>query len=223
MLLGATFEGLEGVLPGIVNPSFDEGLNGWTVGGDNAVQNVTGPIQNLRGLNVRRSFYAVPNRLWARVVDTFENPTAAPITATLQYETYLGSEGDGVIYSPDGNNRSLASWDGLGLDRDLGLVFGDMDVAYESATDVDPTFALVPGNALVTSARTVTIAPGATVALVHFLVLNTDVTADVATDETTRIMVIDTVINDILSHYQSDGQYRTGMTQEQIDAVINFP
>ena len=50
--------------------------------------------------------------------------------------------------------------------------------------------------------------------------INTGETASAITDKATAI---DTEVLRILNNFWSDVQYREGMTQEQIDAVLNFP
>ena len=50
----------------------------------------------------------------------------------------------------------------------------------------------------------------------------TDVGTSKALTNTAGSPDVDAVVADIIANYATDGQYRSGMTQAQIDAVINF-
>ena len=69
---------------------------------------------------------------------------------------------------------------------------------------------------------TITVAPGESVAIVNFIVMYGIDTGATATDATARETEIDAAANAIVVNYWKDGQYRSGMTREQIDAIINF-
>jgi hypothetical protein len=47
-------------------------------------------------------------------------------------------------------------------------------------------------------------------------------TGATATDASARATAIDAAAKAIVVNFWRDGQYRSGMTQEQIDAIINF-
>jgi hypothetical protein len=47
-------------------------------------------------------------------------------------------------------------------------------------------------------------------------------TGTTALATTERAALVDDVANDILANYLTDGQYQSGMTQEQIDTTVTF-
>ena len=205
----------------VTNGDFETGnLSGWTVNSPQEIQNMTSGVRTLEGLDVKRSFYTVPNKKWARWVDVFENNTASSITRDLTYATNLGSDGSGIIYlTPGTSGKALTSWDGSSSDRDVGIVFGSgATVPFTSDTGLGDNF----GNDQIDETRSITVPAGGRVAVVHFIVMNGTDTGQTATDITALATDIDTVVKDIVDNFRSDIQYRNGMTQQQIDAIINF-
>jgi hypothetical protein len=47
-------------------------------------------------------------------------------------------------------------------------------------------------------------------------------TGETATDITAQATAIDAEAVTIVDNFWADGQYRTGMTQDQIDSIVNF-
>ncbi len=75
---------------------------------------------------------------------------------------------------------------------------------------------------MITHRYDITVAPGETVVIVNFIIMNGVDTGDTATGITDLAIAIDAEANTIVDNFWRDGQYRTGMTQDQIDAILNF-
>lgn len=218
----------------ISNGDFETGdLSDWSVNDPDELQNFTSADEDIAGLTVTRSFYTVPDKLWGRWVDTFTNNTAAAIATTVEYNANLGSDSSGILYlTPGTDGRSLTGWDGdaqedppdatsSGNDRDFAFVFGDVDIVdFTSATALDNGNS--DGNDNISHSYPITVNPGEMVAIVNFVIMNGVDTGETATDVTARATAIDAAALDIVNDFWDDGQYRSGMTQEQIDAIINF-
>ena len=216
----------------MVNGDFETGiLSGWSTNAPNELQNMTSGAETLSGLTVTRSFYTVPDQLWGRWVDVFTNETAATISATVSYEGDLGSDDYGILYlTPETLGMSLTGWDGEAQedppspasssnDRDFAFVFGNVDnLDFTSATAIDAG----DGSDFIEHSYDIAVAPGETVAIVNFIVMNGVDTGETAADATARATAIDTEAKRIVDNFWNDGQYRTGMTQAQIDAIENF-
>ncbi|ALC17644.1 hypothetical protein DSOUD_2916 [Desulfuromonas soudanensis] len=213
----------------LVNGDFETGdLSGWTTNAPQELQNVTSGVRTLEGLNVTRSFYTVPNRLWGRWVDVFENPGVTPITVSVTYTTDLGHDngtpgaGTGMIAYTPGTTGALSSWDNLAgdRDRDLGLVFGRAEAVL---FDAPSAIGLADGDDLITVTYNLTVPALGRRALVNFVVMNGIDTGEISSvTASTRPVEIDAENMKILSGYGTDPQYQEGMTQEQIEAVVNF-
>jgi hypothetical protein len=205
----------------LTNGDFESGdLTGWTTNTPQEVQNMTSGVRTLEGLDVTRSFYTVPNSLWGRWVDVFTNNTGSDITKTITYYTNLGSDDSGIIYyTPGTSNHALTSWDGACYDRDIGLVFG-------TATSVDFTSDDDLGNGngddSIYVTYDITVPAGGKAAIVNFVIMSGTDTCQTASDISARATEVDTAAAEIVNHFWTDGQYRTGMTQEQVDAIKNF-
>ncbi len=197
-------------------------LNGWTTNTPAEAQNMTSSVEhNHDGLDVTRSFYTVPNKLWGRWVDVFENPTSSAITTTIGYETVLGSAGYAIIYdTPSTSKKAITAWDGSQTTRDIGMVFGNADqVDYTTATALNTQ----DGIDTIDFYYNITVQPGGRVALVNFIILGTYDTSLTAVDASALATEIDNEAQNIVNNFWTDPQYRDGMTQQQIDAIINFP
>ena len=228
----------------IVNGGFETGnLTGWSVNSPSVSQNMTSGPRNfgcdyisdplcssplpLDGLTVQRSFYTVPNKLWGRWVDEFENPDlVSAITTTVTYHTNLGSDNCGVIYdTPGTGGKAITSWDTSWDDRDIGMVFGLVSSkTYTSTTVQDPLWTNnnCDGSDDIFFNYVITVPAGGKVALVNFIILGSHDTGLTATSVADKAAAIDAEAAKIVSNFWTDGQYRTGMTQEQIDAISNF-
>jgi hypothetical protein len=213
----------------LVNGDFETGdLSGWTTNVPQELQNVTSGTRTLGNLEVTRSFYTVPNRLWGRWVDVFQNPGSSPVTRTVTYTTDLGHDegtpgaGTGMIAYTPGTTGALSSWDNLAGqgDRDVGLVFGSGAApVFKSATGIDTA----SGNDLITVEYTITVPALGRRALVNFVVMNGIDTGELTgVTASTRPGEIDAENIKILGGYGTDPQYQEGMTQEQIESVVNF-
>ncbi len=216
----------------IANGDFETGdLTGWTTNSPAELQNMTSGEETLADLTVTRSFYTVPDKLWGRWVDVFKNETGAAISVTVAYDGNLGSDGNGVLYLTLGTSgMALTGWDGeeqedpadptsSSNDRDFAFVFGNvdnLDFTSVSAINADD------GIGSIEHSYDITVAPGETVAIVSFVVMNGIDTGETATDVTATATAIDTEAKKIVDNFWDDGQYRTGMIQEQIDAIVNF-
>jgi len=154
-------------------------------------------------------------------VDVFENNTITATSVTITYHTNLGNDSQGIIYTPTGSSsQALVSWDGDGADRDLGMVFGNaVSLTYLSATTISGS----DGSDDIYFYYPITVPANSKVSIVNFIVMNGINTGETASAITDKATAIDTEVLRILNNFWSDVQYREGMTQEQIDAVLNFP
>ncbi len=217
-----------GTIDYVTNGDFEtRDLTGWTTNTPAEVQNMTSSAKKHDGLDVRRSFYTVPNKLWGRWVDMYENNTTSAITTTINYETVLGSCGSAIIYeTPSTNQWALTVWEGTQTSRDIGMVFGKADLREEYFTSDDilnDVSCVGAGSDTIEIDYHITVPPGGRVALVNFIILGTYDTSLNAADTSTRATQIDREALKIVNNFWTDPQYRDGMTQQQIDAVINFP
>lgn len=204
----------------LINGGFETGdMRGWTVS-HRDVQNMTSGKRSLSGLKVSRSFYTQPNQLWGRWVDEFENPTATDIRATIKYGTNLGSDGGGIIYfTPGTGGQALTIWDGYRYRRDVGMVFGTANrVNYSSATGMN----LWDGSDIIATDFDVIVPANGRIAVANFILMNTRVTATSATSATATADQIDAAAQEIVNGFRTDPKYQTGLTREQIDAIINL-
>lgn len=204
----------------VTNGDFEAGGTGWVVPTTKVAQNVRSGVRTIHGLNVQRTFFTQPNKLWARMTDEFVNLTGSPITATVKYVTDLGSDNSGIIYrTPDAGNRALTTWDGDNSDRDVGLVHGAMDTVTFTSDD-----GLGNGNGSedVEFSRSITVPAGGRVTVVNFVVMSGTDTADGAVDINARATEVDTVAAAIANNFRTDVSYQRGMTQDQLDTVVNF-
>jgi hypothetical protein len=215
----------------VVNGDFElKNLSGWTTNSPQEVQNVTSGVRTLAGLSVTRSFYTVPNRLWGRWVDVFENPSSDPITVDVTYTTNLGHDngtdgfGTGMVaFTPGSSDKALSSWDNLAGagDRDIGLVFGSG--ATVTPLRLPTAVVTADGDDEITVTYTITVPRLGRRALVNFVVMNgVDTGEKSAVRDIDRPVEIDVENMKILGRYGTDPQYREGMTQEQIESVVNF-
>jgi hypothetical protein len=215
----------------VSNGDFETGnLTGWTTNEPEELQNFTSAAETIADLTVTRSFYTVPDKSWGRWVDVFTNETDTAITTTIEYQHNLGSDDAGILYlTPGTDGQALTGWDAeadsgydpssSSNDRDFAFVFGDVnEVVFTSATGLDTG----DGSDSITHNYNVTVEPGETIAIVNFVVMNGIDTNMTATDETALATAIDAEVTNILTNFWTDNQYRTGMTQAQIDAIINL-
>jgi hypothetical protein len=212
----------------VVNGGFETGdLTGWSANTPSVVQNMTSGERILENLRVKRSFYTVPNKLWGRWVDVFENPDlVSAVTTTVTYRTNLGSDYCGVIYdTPGTGGKAITSWDSTWDDRDIGMVFGlASSKTYTSTTVPDPLWTNdnCDGDDNIAVEYVITVPAGGKAALVNFVIMGSYDTGLTATSVTDRAAEVDAEASRIVNNFWTDGQYRTGMTQEQIDAIKNF-
>jgi len=209
----------------IKNGDFETGnLAWWSANSPVEVQNMTTAERFMDNLWVSRSFYTVPNKLWGRWVDVFRNDTISAATTTVTYHTTLGSGQCGVIYdTPGTGGKAITSWDSSQHDRDVGMVFGLVSTkTYTSNPVFTTSYASCTGNVNISYDYVITVPAGGRVALVNFIILGSHDTGLTATSITSKAAEIDAEVAKIVSNFWTDGQYRTGMTQEQINAIKNF-
>ncbi|TFZ07766.1 hypothetical protein [Ramlibacter humi] len=208
-----------GAVEYVTNGNFAAGGTGWTVPAVKIVQNVQSGVRTLAGLEVQRMFFSQPNATWGRFTDTFRNPTGAPITVTVTYASNLGSDGYGILYTtPGANGKALTAWDGNTGDRDVAIVYGTGTPTFTSASALNTN----DGNDDIFVAYPLTVAAGATVTLVHFIVMNGTDTGQTAADTTARATATDTAAADIATNFRNNVAYRRGMLQPQLDTLANF-
>jgi hypothetical protein len=208
----------------LTNGDFEAGGTGWTVPDSKVAQNVRSGVRTLAGLEVQRTLFTQPDKLWARMTDEFVNPTASPITASVRYYSEPGAGSTSVIYpTPGAGNRAVSSWDSDGNKRDIGLVHGSLG-APGSSIDYTSDDGLGSGNGSgsIDMYRSITVPAGGRVTVVNFVILNGTATAQTATDINARATEVDTVAAAIANNFRTDVSYQRGMTQDQLDTVVNF-
>lgn len=224
----------------IVNGDFETGdLTGWETNIPQESQNITSGTRTLStdsfSVNVTRSFFTVPNNLWGRWVDVFENPGSAQIAVPIRYTVFLGANldeqrpdgsyiGTAVIYDPETGGRALTAWDARELlgfvgSRDVGLVFGTLEADQISLTDL----ATMDGDPEIYLEDLLLIPPGGRRAVVNFIVMNGTDTGESAVDLTARATQIDEENRRIVENFWTDPQYLQGIPQDIRDVIVNFP
>jgi len=212
----------------VTNGGFEFGnATSWSEGSIQTVRNLTSGSRTLEGLGVMRSFFSPPGSLWGRWVDVFQNDTGSEIIATVIYDTFLGSSDYGITYETPGSaGQAISSWDGDDRDgvvplRDVGIVFGVGDASFDTSDAIgNPN-----GGGFVVVEFDVTVPAGERVAIVHFIVMNGVATGLTAASAADKASAIDAEVLRILDGYPDDGsvnEFTNGMTQAQIDAVLNF-
>lgn len=210
----------------VVNGDFESGMTGWTANAGLQSQNLRSAPRDVNGFTITRSFYSVPNQLWARWTDMLENKTDTELTRQIVLRSFLGSAGNGIIYL-NGSNQALTSWDGTNPanvpDRDIGLIFGNATSIVGnrpafSATALDSG----DGSDTIDMIHDVTIPARGQVTLVHFALMSGENTGATAIDTTARATTIDTEIANILTNFCSNPRYRDGMTAAQLATLRNF-
>ena len=157
----------------MTNGNFDGGsLNGWIDGSFPNSTNLRYNNRTVDGITVQRYFYADPNKLWGRQMDTFTNNGGSAATFNINYNTEIGSDRGGVYYViPNTNNQALGSFDFGGGDRDLGLVFGNAQNLTFTSDGADNTNDGDGSDDVQWNYQNVTLQPGQTIVLVHFAIM----------------------------------------------------
>lgn len=207
----------------VVNGSFEEAtLAPWTVTGPDQPCQVVSGKRDVKGLQVERRVLARPEARWARFVDRFTNLGTTTVTTEANYLHELGAGLEAVIQR-SGNQKSLSSWDGNGVHparRDLAIVYGAsaLPTAFRSST----ASLLADGSPYVWTRFPLSVAPGQTRVVVHFVVLAESRTGDTAWDATTRSALADREAAAIVNGFWSSAAYREGMTAEDQAGLVNF-
>lgn len=206
----------------IVNGDFESGASGWTTNSPVTSQNVTSGARTVAGLEVRRSVYAPIDESWGRWTDMISNPGASTMTATVTYTSTVGRAGQAFIARPAGlASGALTLWDASvpAIARDTGLVFGNAgEVSYRSASAIGAG----DGDKVIRVRYPVTLPPGGTVSIVQFLILTTSATWQTAADAAARPVEAEATATGIATNFRTDPKYRRGMTQRQLDTILNF-
>ncbi len=189
----------------ITNGGFDGGsLNGWLDGSFPNSTNVVFNNRTIDGVTVQRFFYADPNKLWGRQMDTYTNNGAAPVNFNVRYTTNLGSDDEGIIYLvPNANNQALASFDGHGESRDIGLIFGNaQNVTFLSDDGLHNN----NGSDIITwDYNNITLQPGQTIVMVHFAIMTgNDTGSSPGVTINTQIPDVNDICQRIVTGQESD-------------------
>jgi hypothetical protein len=213
---------LHGATELITNGTFEAGGTGWTTNKPVASQNVASGTRTVADLTTQRSVYVPPTEKWGRWTDSFTNPTATTITATVTYHTNLGSDDSGIIYSTPGTaGRAVTTWDGSSSDRDVAFVYGN--VAVPQPFSSDDGLGNDNGNDNMYWDYHITVGPGATVTVVQFIILPSKATWQTpGVTISTKATEADAIALDIVNNFRNDVKYRHGMTQKQLDTILNF-
>jgi len=204
----------------IVNGGFETGnTTGWTVTAGQHVQNVAA-TETKNSIRTTRCFFARPDTIWGRMIDTFENTSATAITVTASYKINLGSDGEGFIrFAPNTLQEAISEWDGAGADRDAGLLFGAATtVTFTSETD----FGDGNGNEDVVWTYTFSLQPSEEKSVAQFIVLPRDNTGGTATTITAVPVAVEAELLRIFQGVANSTEFSQGATQEQIDTIINY-
>ena len=205
----------------IHNGDFETGdLTGWTINDTGEPTGIASGTRTVAGLDIQRFFYTVPGNKWARWADVFTNSGATAVTTDVVYLSNLGSDGGGIVYATPGTaGKAFTAWDGSADDRDTGIAFGSDQAFYQSASALS-SYDNVSDNTYLL--HTITVPPGKSVVLVHFIVLTAVDTGSAAADITAKATDADQALAAIVAGIWSDPQYLTGMTAAQIAAIANW-
>src|SRR5204863_7625590 len=145
---------------------------------------------NVGGLNVTRKIFVAPDGYFGRYLEVLNNPSASPITVDVQVQTNLGSDSSTRIIATSSGDRIFGT-------DDLWLVHDDDD-GSRPYPQTDPTTAEVVGgpdarihlsqatmapsgsDSLIYRWNSITVPPGQTVILMHFVVQNPNQTGATA-------------------------------------------
>jgi hypothetical protein len=129
----------------------------------------------MSGLNVTEQYFFDPASPTVRVVVSLQNPTGAPITATVTWDNNLGSDSATAIVTTSSGDTLVTSADQWFISWD-GTPTGDptqSPVAFGPGASVTPTTLFAPGQTSATPDRfdeqyVVTVPAGATRRLMFF-------------------------------------------------------
>lgn len=196
-------------------------LTGWTANDTGEATGIGSGVRNVGGLDVKRFFYTVPGKKWARFTDVLSNSGATPVTQDVVHVTNLGSYTAGRTYeTPSTGGKAITSWDTFWQTRDVGLAYGSDERFYGSVTAIDS----FDGKDGIFFVRHVTIPADQKIVLVHFIVMDGTDTGRLATttDLTAKATEIDDELAQIVAGVRTDPQYLDGMTADQIAAIANW-
>ena len=156
--------GLDLIVDGSAYPNVDDAVIGL-----DGQQLTLGPVE-LSGLMVERQIYAATEGQFARYVERFANPTAAPIAVTVTIASNLGSDGATVIIEESSGDGAIDADDDWFVTDDANVEAGDPTLLHivsdadapvqPSLIDYDPGFVDVEYE--------ITVQPGEEVLLMHF-------------------------------------------------------
>jgi len=204
----------------VVNGDFENGNTGWTMPVARVAQNIASGVRTVASVgSVQRHFFTQPDAMWGRMTDVITNTSGSDATATITYSNNLGSDDAGIIYAtPGATTKALTTWDGASSDRDIGFVFGAAtSVNFVTATGINTW----DGSDDITWTFDVTVPAGGSITLVHFVILSGADTGQ-ANDINARATEVDTLAADIANNFRTKFAYQRGMTQAQLDTLVNF-
>ncbi|HEY6871526.1 MAG TPA: carboxypeptidase regulatory-like domain-containing protein [Geobacteraceae bacterium] len=173
--------------------------------------------QGLAGLNVTRKVFVPLEGYFARYLEILTNPGSAPVTVDLRVKTSFSPGADGVVViSTSSGDNQLDVADPAS--RDTWAVVDDSNAAQPPAVALvwggegatPPTSASFSASApanLQATWQGITVQPGQTVALLHFVVQQTS--RDAAQTAAQRLM-------------QLPPEALSGISGEELAAIVNF-
>jgi len=173
--------------------------------------------ENVGGLSVTRKVFVPRNGYFARYLEVFRNPGAVPITVGVAMTGYIGGAGPLVARTSSGD----ATIDVTGATPDHWIVFGRADERGLGLLLDDPAATARTSQASFTPRantfqtwgrfdygwQTITVGPGETAALMHFVVQQATRDAAIASVQRLALMPPEAL---------------TGLSAEEIAAVRNF-
>jgi hypothetical protein len=172
--------------------------------------------QNLAGLNITRKVFVPRDGYFARYLEIVSNPTLAPVTVDLRLRTNFSAAGAGLITTSSGDSDlqvvDPATRDYWAIVDDgnatqppaVALVWGGSGAAPPSSAAF--TAGGTPAN-LQTAWQSVTVQPGQTMALLHFVVQG--ISRDGAKTAAERLV-------------QMPPEALSGLSGEELAAIANF-
>lgn len=184
---------------------------------------VSAPSSSMSGLNVSVKYYFAPNSAVARTLVTLQNPTAAPIAASVRTATNFGSDGGTILQTTSSGDNILSTADRWLVSSDGGpsdpvntsVLYGPGVVA-----EVPTAYSMVVHNGAGTQGIAATfdlsVPAGQTQTLLFFAGLGN------ITSVGNTVAGAITAAGNFNSNNTIPGEWLQGLSQSEIDRAVNW-